>query len=54
VIDEVGPDHDKVFTLGVYVNDVLLGKGSGPSKQIAQQDAAQAALEYYAKRSKTD
>jgi len=54
VIDEVGPDHDKVFTLGVYVNDALLGKGSGPSKQIAQQEAAQAALENYAKRSKTD
>lgn len=54
VMDEVGPDHDKVFTLGVYVNDTLLGTGSGPSKQIAQQQAAQAALETYAKRSKTD
>jgi len=54
VIEEVGPDHDKVFTLGVYVKDQLLGKGSGPSKQVAQQQAAQAALETYAKRSKTD
>ncbi len=27
VMDEVGPDHDKVFTLGVYVNDALLGTG---------------------------
>jgi len=54
VIEEVGPDHDKVFTLGVFVKDVLLGKGSGPSKQVAQQAAAQAALETYAKRSKTD
>ena len=54
VIDELGPDHDKVFTLGVYVKDALLGKGSGPSKQVAQQQAAQAALDYYAKRSKTD
>lgn len=54
VIEEVGPDHDKIFTLGVFVKDELLGKGSGPSKQVAQQVAAQAALETYAKRSKTD
>lgn len=47
VIDEVGPDHDKIFTLGVYVKDRLLGKGEGPSKQVAQQQAAQAALDYY-------
>jgi ribonuclease-3 len=50
VVQEVGPDHDKIFTLGVYVHDRLLGKGSGPSKQVAQQQAAQAALETYAKR----
>jgi ribonuclease-3 len=50
VIEEVGPDHDKIFTLGVYVHDTLLGKGSGPSKQVAQQQAAQTALETYAKR----
>lgn len=50
VIEEVGPDHDKIFILGVYVGDELIGKGSGHSKQIAQQEAAQAALEVYAKR----
>jgi len=54
VIEEVGPDHDKVFTLGVYVKDTLLGQGSGPSKQVAQQQAAQVALEYYEKQPKTD
>jgi ribonuclease-3 len=54
VIEEVGPDHDKLFTLGVYVKDTLLGKGSGPSKQVAQQQAAQAALDYYADRAGTD
>lgn len=54
VMEEIGPDHDKVFTLGVYVKDVLLGQGSGPSKQVAQQAAAQAALETYEKRQKTD
>lgn len=50
VIDESGPDHDKVFTLGAYVNGVLMGKGIGPSKQSAQQTAARAALQAYEKR----
>lgn len=47
VLEEVGPDHDKVFTLGVYVAGKLMGKGSGHSKQVAQQKAAQAALKKY-------
>jgi ribonuclease-3 len=51
VIEEEGPDHDKIFTLGVYVDNKLMGKGSGPSKQVAQQQAAQAALDAYKKRS---
>ena len=50
VIEEEGPDHDKIFTLGVYVDNKLMGKGSGPSKQVAQQQAAQAALDAYKKR----
>jgi len=47
VMEEVGPDHDKVFTVGVYVNSKMRGQGSGPSKQAAQQKAAEAALTYY-------
>lgn len=47
VMDEVGPDHDKIFTVGVFVNDQLRGQGVGPSKQAAQQKAAAAALEFY-------
>lgn len=54
VLEEVGPDHDKIFTLGVYVGAKLMGKGSGPSKQFAQQQAAQAALVAYELRTKTD
>lgn len=50
VLEEVGPDHDKIFTLGVYVGDKLMGKGTGPSKQNAQQEAAKAALEAYESR----
>ncbi len=50
VLEEVGTDHDKVFTLGVFVGEKLMGKGTGPSKQSAQQEAARAALEAYEKR----
>ena len=47
VIEEVGPDHDKIFTLGVYSGDRLISKGTGPSKQAAQQVAAKEALAQY-------
>lgn len=47
VMNEEGPDHDKTFTVGVYVNNVLRGEGKGPSKQAGQQKAAEAALEFY-------
>ena len=47
VIEEVGPDHDKVFTLGVYSSDRLISQGTGPSKQAAQQEAAKTALLQY-------
>lgn len=50
VVSEEGPDHDKVFTLGAYVNNKLMGKGIGPSKQSAQQEAARAALKAYETR----
>ncbi len=47
VISEEGPDHDKVFLVGVYVNAQLRGQGTGPSKQAGQQKAAEAALASY-------
>ena len=50
VLDEIGPDHDKVFTLGVFSGETLVGKGTGPSKQSAQQEAAKAALSHYTDR----
>jgi ribonuclease-3 len=40
-----GPDHAKVFEVEVRIKDHTYGKGSGPSKQIAAQIAAQTALE---------
>jgi ribonuclease III len=42
---EVGPDHDKRFTIEVSVNDEVLGSGSGRSKKLAETEAARAALE---------
>lgn len=42
---ESGPDHDKHFTVSVYVGEELYGEGEGKSKQDAEQEAARAALE---------
>jgi ribonuclease-3 len=47
VLSEDGPDHDKAFTVGVFIGGKLKGQGSGPSKQAGQISAAQAALEFY-------
>lgn len=47
VVSEEGPDHDKIFTVAVYAGDDLIGKGSGASKQAAQQSAAKKALDKY-------
>ena len=47
VLSEEGPDHDKMFTLGVFVGEKPMGEGVGPSKQAAQQEAARAAIKKY-------
>jgi len=44
VLKEEGPDHAKSFVVGVYLNEELVAKGKGPSKQAAQEDAAKKAL----------
>ena len=44
VIKEWGPDHAKHFHVGVYLEKELIGEGAGPSKQDAQQAAAENAL----------
>lgn len=49
VLSEEGPDHEKLFTVGVFIGGELRGKGTGPSKQIGQQAAATEALERYQK-----
>src|SRR3989344_52480 len=44
VLAESGPDHEKVFTMGVFLGDKLMAEGKGASKQEAEQDAARKAL----------
>lgn len=45
VLMEEGPSHAKLFTVGVYVREELLGQGIGKSKQEAEELAAKQALE---------
>lgn len=49
VLHESGPDHQKHFIVGVFVNNKILGTGEGPSKQDAEVKAASVALERYDK-----
>lgn len=45
VISESGPDHNKWFIMGVYLDEELVAKGEGSSKQEAQMAAAEAGLQ---------
>ena len=45
VVREVGPDHDKSFTVEVRVGEEVLGRGVASNKRAAEQLAAQDALE---------
>jgi ribonuclease-3 len=45
IVNESGPDHDKIFHAVVTINDHSLGEGTGPSKKDAEQQAARRALE---------
>lgn len=44
VTKEDGPDHDRNFTVGVFLEDNLVAEGNGPSKQDAQREAAKEGL----------
>jgi ribonuclease-3 len=45
VIEAVGPDHDRKFTVEVRVGNTLLGRGTGKSKKSAEAEAARSALD---------
>lgn len=44
LVDEQGPAHDKSFTVEVHLNSNVIGRGTGRSKKIAEQNAAKEAL----------
>ena len=44
-ISQDGPDHDRVFTVGVFLRQEKVAEGTGRSKQEAEQEAAQKAVE---------
>lgn len=44
LLKDDGPDHNKNFVMGAYINDELIAEGSGSSKQKAEQEAATQAL----------
>ena len=46
-LKEDGPDHDKTFTVGLYVGNTLKGTGTGHSKQEAQTAAAREGVKKY-------
>lgn len=44
ILDEKGPDHNKVFTAAAIVGERILGKGEGRTKKAAEQKAAYASI----------
>jgi ribonuclease-3 len=48
LVEAMGPDHDRRFTVEVRAGDTVLGRGSGKSKKMAETEAACAALEQLA------
>jgi ribonuclease-3 len=44
-LGQEGPDHDRIFTVGVFLGKEKIGEGKGRAKQEAEQEAAQKAIE---------
>jgi len=44
VTEQVGPPHDRIFTVAAIVGVAPIAEGSGRSKKLAEQDAARRAL----------
>lgn len=47
VIQEEGPAHARIFTIGVWISNKLMGQGIGKSKQQGEERAAQEAIKHY-------
>jgi ribonuclease-3 len=44
MLNQSGPDHDKLFVVGAYIGQEKIAQGEGRSKQEAEQAAAEKAL----------
>lgn len=44
LLEESGPEHNKVFKVSVHMEDEVLGEGAGKTKKAAEQQAAYRAL----------
>lgn len=44
-LEQVGPDHDRIFTVGVFLGEEKVAEGQGRAKQEAEQEAAERAIE---------
>jgi len=51
ILLEEGPDHNKCFTAGVFIEGDLMGKGTGRTKKEAEQHAAQQVLDHWGRES---
>lgn len=49
VLEETGPDHNKIFIVDVYIDNVNWGRGKGKNKSQAEQTAAEEALKNHFK-----
>lgn len=54
VVEEIGPDHEKVFVVSVSVELERIGTGRGTTKKEAEQRAAKMALEYIRKNTEVE
>jgi ribonuclease III len=46
ILSDSGPDHAKEFKVAVFLDSEIIGRGEGKSKKIAEQNAAENALNY--------
>jgi ribonuclease-3 len=44
LVSEIGPDHNKIFTMGAYIGEKCIAEGKGASKQKAEDTAAREAI----------
>ena len=47
VIEEIGPQHDKRFTVAAFINNNEVGRGVGKTKKLAEMQAAKMALRLF-------